>query len=128
MRFLIVFLLLLMPLSSFAKENTYNYSGFLGAGTGFSFPGPIRFRFYDTELGTYGVALGAAKSFRGEHQYFLLGGGLSAVGRSQFGLIGAIGTEYIFLWNLGVRGEFFTFFGIGGIAYSGATVGLSLNF
>ncbi len=129
MKFLVLLLFLLLPSFSQAEPNQqYRFSAFVGAGPGYSFPGPLRFRFNNVEIGTYGIALGVARSFRQDGLYAQIGSGLSALGKMDIGLIGAFGFEHIFLWRFGVRGEFFTFYGSTAVAYSGATIGLSFNF
>lgn len=126
MKILITFFILLISQTAFSAGK--DYSLFFGAGPGWSLPGPIRLRFHNVEVGTYGIALGVTKSFRQEHVYAQFGAGLSPLGKSDLGIIGAIGTEYLLLGPLGVRGEFFSFFGGSGFAYNGATLGLSISF
>lgn len=125
MKSLIVLLILILPHISSAKDD---FSGFVGVGPGLSLPGPIRLRFYNVEVGTYGIAVGVVSSYREEHIYAQFGGGISALGKMDTGLIGAFGTEYNLFWKIATRGEFFTFFGTSGVAYSAATVGLSISF
>lgn len=128
MKYAIIFVLLLFTPFLSAADSKYKFSGFLGIGPGFALPGPIRFRFNNVEIGTYGIGLGVAKSFREEHLYAQMGAGISVLGRMDIGLIGALGTEYMMFWRIGIRGELYTFFGTSGVAHSGATIGLSFNF
>lgn len=119
-------LLLIFPLSSFA--NNKNFSLFAGTGLGFSFPGPIRFRAYSLEVGTYPPAIGATKVFKMNPYYFSFGGGMAMAGALDLGVLAATGYETPIFWLLGFRAEVYSYFGFSGYSDYGATIGLSLNF
>ena len=102
------------------------YSFFAGTGVGYSFPGPLRARIQSVELGTYGPALGVAKSFGFDGPYGQIGLGMGILGKIDFGIIGAIGYERNLFWILGLRGELFSYVGSLGLTAAGATIGLSI--
>lgn len=122
------FLFTFFSTEAYSKINDTTFGLFLGTGPNFSFPGPIRGRYKELEIGTYGAALGATKIFPIDNLYFELGAGLAGVGKLDVGVIGAMGYEIPLFWVIGLRGELFSYVGTTGYTYSAATVGLSVGF